>query len=131
MLASKSSGTVNRINVVFVYAKDLGRLRYFYEQVFGLSKPVIDAKWWVEYEVGNGSHLALHQADAMRFEEVSRRNGTVKFSFDVSGMYHFIDKIKELGGKVHYEPRLEYGFYLSEFEDPEGNVLRLYEKVKK
>jgi hypothetical protein len=31
--------------------------------------------------------------------------------------------------KFHYEPRKEYGFWLAEFEDMEGNVLRLYQKL--
>jgi len=35
-----------------------------------------------------------------------------------------------LGAKFRYEPRQEYGFWLAEFEDIEGNVLRLYEKAK-
>ncbi len=122
---------VNRINVVFIYAQDLARLRRFYEQAFGLGKPVIDAGWWVEYKVGEGSHLALHQADAARLEQASRSNGTVKFSVDVTDIQKVTENFKKLGAKFHYEPRKEYGFYLAEFEDPEGNVLRLYEKVKK
>jgi predicted enzyme related to lactoylglutathione lyase len=122
---------VNRINVVFLYAKDLAGLRKFYEQAFHLSKPAVDAKWWVEYEVGNGSHLALHQADAAHFEGTNRKKGTVKFSFDVTDIQKFTEKLKSLGAKFHYEPRKEYGFYLAEFEDPEGNVLRLYEKIAK
>jgi predicted enzyme related to lactoylglutathione lyase len=122
---------VNRINVVFVYALDLAKLRYFYEQAFDLAKPVVDAKWWVEYELGDGSHLALHQADALHFEGVDHKKNTVKFSVVVSDINHFIKKLTGLGATFHYGPRLEYGFHLAEFEDPEGNCVRLYEKVKK
>ena len=122
---------VNKINVVFLYAEDLARLRKFYEAAFDLGDPIIDAKWWVEYEVGDGSHLALHQADASRLEGTNRNGNTVKFSFDVTDIQKFTEKLKNLGAKFHYEPRKEYGFSLAEFEDPEGNVLRLYEKMKK
>ena len=122
---------VNKINVVFLYAEDLARLRKFYEAAFDLGDPIIDAKWWVEYAVGDGSHLALHQADAGRLESANRNSNTVKFSFDVTDIQKFTEKLKNLGAKFHYEPRKEYGFSLAEFEDPEGNVLRLYEKMKK
>jgi len=122
---------VNRINVVFIYALDLAKLRYFYEQAFNLGRPVIDARWWVEYELGDGSHLALHQTDALHFEGVDRKKNTVKFSVDVSDINHFIKRLTLLGAKFHFGPRLEYGFFLAEFEDPEGNCIRLYEKAKK
>lgn len=123
--------TVNRINVVFIYAQDLAKLRAFYEQGFDLGKPVVDAKWWVEYELGTGSHLALHKGDDSHFVDVNRQKNTVKFCIDVSDIQHYTEKLTALGAKFHYQPRLEYGFYLAEFEDPEGNVTRLYQKVIK
>jgi len=122
---------VNKINVVFLYAQDLARLRKFYEAAFDLAEPVIDAKWWVEYEIGNGSHLALHQADGGRLEGADRKKNTIRFSVDVTDIQKVAEKLKHLGAKFHYEPRKEYGFYLAEFEDLEGNVLRLYEKINK
>ncbi len=122
---------VNRINVVFLYVQDLPKLRAFYEQGFGLGKPVVDAKWWVEYEIGDGSHLALHKADDAHFVGANRQKNTVKFCIDVSDINHYTEKLTSLGAKFHYAPRLEYGFYLAEFEDPEGNVTRLYQKVNK
>jgi predicted enzyme related to lactoylglutathione lyase len=122
---------VNRINVVFLYVQDLALMRYFYEQVFELGKPLIDAKWWVEYAVGDGSHLALHKADALHFQGVDRQKTTVKFSFDVTDIDEYLRRLTKHGAKVHFGPRQEYGFYLAEFEDPEGNVVRLYQKTNK
>ena len=122
---------VNKINVVFLYAQDLARLRKFYEAALDLAEPVIDAKWWVEYEVGDGSHLALHQADTNRLEGADRKKNTIRFSVDVTDIKKVTEKLKNLGAIFHYEPRQEYGFYLAEFEDPEGNAVRLYEKMKK
>ncbi len=84
---------VNRINVVFLYAQELAKLRSFYEKAFDLAKPLIDAKWWVEYALGDGSHLALHQGDAAHFTGVNRQKNTVKFSIDVSDIEHFIKKL--------------------------------------
>jgi len=122
---------VNRINVVFIYAQDLAKLRSFYERAFDLAKPFVDAKWWVEYALGDGSHLALQQGEAKHFDGANRQKNTIKFSVDVDDINHFIKKLTALGAVFHYGPRLEYGFHLAEFEDPEGNCVRLYEKLKK
>jgi predicted enzyme related to lactoylglutathione lyase len=122
---------LNRINVVFLYVLNLEKMRKFYEAAFDLGKPLVDAKWWVEYAVGDGSHLALHEVDSMNVERARLGGGPVEFSLDVDDIQHYTDRLKKLGAKFRYEPRQEYGFWLAEFEDTEGNVLRLYEKVKK
>ena len=123
--------TLKRINVVFLYVLDIAKARKFYEAAFEFGKPVVDAKWWVEYAAGDGSHLALHQIDAEHAKRAGLGAGAVKFSFEVDDIQHFTDKLKQLGATFRYEPRLEYGFWLAEFEDTEGNALRLYQKAKK
>ena len=122
---------VNGINVVFLYVLDFEKQRKFYEAAFDLGKPVVNAKWWIEYEVGIGSHLALHQVDAKHVTNAGLGSGSVKFSFDVDNIHHYAEKLKQLGAKFRFEPRQEYGFWLAEFEDPEGNALRLYQKAGK
>ena len=57
--------------------------------------------------------------------------GAVRFSFDVDNIQEYTAKLKKLGTKFRYEPRQEYGFWLAEFEDVEGNALRLYQKAAK
>lgn len=123
--------TVKRINVVFLYVVDLAKVRKFYEAAFDLGKPVVDAKWWIEYAIGDGSHLALHQLDPQRAERGGIGGGSVKFSIEVEDIHGFTEKLKKLGAVFHFEPRQEYGFWLAEFEDVEGNPVRLYEKAKK
>jgi len=120
--------TVKRINVVFLYVLDVAKMRKFYEAAFDLGAPVVDAKWWVEYAIGDGSHLALHQLDANRAKP---GGGTVKFSIEVDEIQTYATKLKALGAKFLSEPRQEYGFWLAEFADVEGNVLRLYQKNTK
>ncbi len=125
-------GKVNRINVVFLYAQDLALLRKFYEAAFDLGeKPLIDAKWWVEYELGDGTHFALHQAEKSYLSEANRKAGTIRFSVDVTDIFAVAERLKSHGATFHYEPTKKFGFYLAEFEDPEGNVIRLYEKTTK
>ena len=120
--------SVKRINVVFLYVLDLAKMRKFYEAAFDLGKPVVDAKWWVEYAIGPGSPLALHQLDANRPKPGV---GAVKFSIEVDEIQTYTAKLKKLGANFLYEPRPEYGFWLAEFEDVEGNPIRLYQKNQK
>ena len=122
---------VNRINVVFLYVLNMEKSRKFYETAFDLDKPVVDAKWWVEYAVGDGSHLALHQIDEAHGKSAELGRGAVRFSFDVDDIHSYAEKLKKLGAIFRHEPRLEYGFWLAEFEDPEGNAVRLYQKAAK
>jgi predicted enzyme related to lactoylglutathione lyase len=122
---------VKRINVVFLYVLDLAKARQFYEAAFDLGKPVVDAKWWVEYEVGDGSHLALHQVDATQATHAGLGAGSVKFSFEVEDIQVFTERLKSLGATFRFEPRKEYGFWLAEFEDVEGNFVRLFQKITK
>src|ERR1035438_1864748 len=74
---------------------------------------------------------ALHQGEPTHFAGANRQKNTVKLSVDVNDIEHFIKKLANLGATFHYGPRLEYGFHLAEFEDTEGNCVRLYEKVHK
>jgi predicted enzyme related to lactoylglutathione lyase len=121
---------VKRINVVFLYVLDIEGLRKFYEAAFDLGQPVVDAKWWVEYEIGDGSHLALHRFDPNHGAHASVGPGAVRFSVEVEDIQHYVERLKKLGAAFHYEPRKEYGFWLAEFDDPEGNAVRLLERVK-
>src|ERR1041385_1491873 len=123
---------VQRINTVFVYVQDLQAARDFYEDVLGFSHPVIDAKFWVEYELpGGDTHFALHLKEAGFFARIDRAKDTIKCSFEVREIQDFAAALKARGVQFVYEPRKEYGFWLAEFLDIEGNHLRLYEKAKK
>jgi predicted enzyme related to lactoylglutathione lyase len=122
---------VKRINVVFLYVLDLSKVRRFYEQAFDLGKPIVDAKWWVQYEMGDGSNLGLHQIDSQHAARAGLGAGSVKFSIEVDDIHAFTEKLKALGATFRYEPRKEYGFWLAEFEDVEGNPIRLFEKIAK
>lgn len=123
--------TVKRINVVFLYVLDLPKVRKFYESAFGLGTPVVDAKWWVQYKLGDGSDLAFHQIDAQHAERAGLGQGSVRFSIEVDDICAYTEKLKALGATFRYEPRKEYGFWLAEFEDPEGNAVRLFQKIGK
>ncbi len=64
-----------------------------------------------------------------KHDAANRALGTVKCSFEVADIHKFAAQLKESGVAFHYEPRKEYGFWLAEFEDVEGNVPRLYQRA--
>jgi predicted enzyme related to lactoylglutathione lyase len=123
--------SVKRINVVFLYVLNLEKERKFYEAAFDLGKPVVDAKWWVQYKLGDGSDLALHQVNPKHVGTAGLGHGSVKFSIEVDDIHHYTNRLEKLGAKFCFEPQQEYGFWLAEFEDPEGNALRLFQKIQK
>src|SRR5690242_9757553 len=102
---SDKMNVVSHINSIFIYCQDLTRQRAFYEAAFSLSKPVVDAKWWVEYALGHGSHFALQQGKPEHFDGVNRAKNTIKFSIEVADIKALTEKLKGLGAKFHYEPR--------------------------
>jgi len=123
---------LQRINTIFVYVKDLQAAMDFYENVLGFGEPVINTKFWVEYELpGGDTHFALHLKESVFFDSVDRAKDTMKCSFEVQGIQDYAASLKARGVQFVYEPRKEYGFWLAEFLDIEGNHLRLYEKVRK
>ncbi len=123
---------MQRINTVFVYVQDLQASRAFYETILGFGEPVIDTQFWVEYELpGGDSHFALHRKEPEFFAGLDRAKQTMKCSIEVQGIQDYAALLKSRGVRFLYEPRKEYGFWLAEFLDAEGNHLRLYEKVRK
>jgi predicted enzyme related to lactoylglutathione lyase len=123
---------LQRINTVFIYVQDLAAARKFYEEAVGFGEPVIHTKFWIEYELpGGGSHFALHLKDADFFKGQDRSKTAMKCSFEVKDIEGYATRLKSRGVRFLFEPRKEYGFWLAEFLDHEGNHLRLYEKVRK
>jgi len=119
---------VRRINTIFVYVRDMAQAKHFYSETMGLGKPLVDSKFWVEFKLPDGdTHFALHHSD--KHPSTAIAPGTFKLSFEVHDIQQFAADLKARGVKFHYEPRKEYGFWLAEFEDMEGNALRLYQKA--
>jgi catechol 2,3-dioxygenase-like lactoylglutathione lyase family enzyme len=123
---------LQRINTVFVYVRDLKAARDFYEQVLGFGPPALNTKFWVEYELpGGGTHFALHLKDADYFQGQNGEKPSMKCSIEVQDIKAYAASLKSRGVQFSIDPRKEYGFWLAEFADRDGNRLRLYEKVKK
>ena len=120
---------IRRINTIFIYVRDLAATKQFYSETLGLGKPLIDGKFWVEFKLPDGdTHFALHHSEDHKHD--NHGHGAIRLSFEVADIQKCAAQLKDRGVKFHYEPRKEYGFWLAELEDLEGNVLRLYQKLQ-
>ena len=120
---------IRRINTIFAYVRDLAAMKRFYSETLGFGNPLVDGRFWVEFKLPDGdTHFALHRSED--HDHAGQGQGAIRLSFEVADIQRLVGQLKQRGVTFHYEPRKEYGFWLAEFEDPEGNVLRLYQKLQ-
>lgn len=118
---------VQSINVVFVYVADVARAKKFYQEVLGFGKPVKSVDSWVEWKLGKGSNFALCEASPGRLEGSVPERGTIKFSLVVAGLDEAHEELRRMGITLYGDIRHEENFRFFEFQDPDGNVIRLLE----
>jgi catechol 2,3-dioxygenase-like lactoylglutathione lyase family enzyme len=121
---------LKKINVVFIYVSDLDKARSFYEQTLGFGEPILINPTWVEYALEEGSHFALHKTDPRRFAGAPQGANRMKLSIVVDDLKVAHDELKARGVKIDCPLEKGYGFEFIEFEDPEGNPLRLLQYTK-
>lgn len=109
---------ISRINVVYLYVRDMERSRAFYRDVLGLSLEGDDH--WAEMTFGDGVRFALHAAHG------EARPGTVVVDFEVADIDAAVAHVRELGVEVGEITRQEYGCF-AELTDPDGYVLELFQ----
>lgn len=119
---------IQNINAVFIYAKNMDRMRGFYEKTLHLGKPVIKTEKWVEFPL-NGAHLALHRSNQEWIDDpVQHEHSTVKFSMEVDNIDQYCKELEKAGVDFTIPLREDYNnSRLAEFHDPEGNLLRVIE----
>ena len=116
---------LQRINVVFIYVRYLAKQRAFYEESFELPPPLFKTPSWVEYRLADGTNLALHQAPPELIEGAEPSRNTVKFSMVVEDLEAAWRELSGRGILFTRTPEKGFGFNIAEFEDPEGNPIRL------
>jgi predicted enzyme related to lactoylglutathione lyase len=117
-------GAIKRINVVFIYVKDMNAMCEFYEKVLKLGEPTVNTDLWVEYELP-GTHLALQKGDERILREHNANTNTIKLSFEVENLEVFHKELIEKGVEITIEPRTDFYTILTEFKDCEGNLIRM------
>jgi len=115
---------IKRINAVFLYVADMAVMRNFYENTLKLGKPVVETDLWVEYEL-EGSNLALHQGDPRVLAQHDATTNTIRFSLETDDLESLHRELAEQGVAFSFAPRTDFGSYLAELMDPEGNLIRV------
>jgi glyoxylase I family protein len=113
---------ISRINVVYLYVRDLERSTAFYRDVLGI--PLEGDGDWVEATFPDGVRFALHQARG----EVSP--GTINVDFEVADIDDAVATLTEAGVEVGAVAREAFGCF-AEFKDPDGYVLELFQPPTK
>ncbi|MDK2971968.1 MAG: hypothetical protein PWP23_1723 [Candidatus Sumerlaeota bacterium] len=122
---------INGINVVFVYVSDMDASRRFYEEKLGLGKPELDTPKWIEWKLGKGANFAIHRASHEMLEGLVPARSSVRFSLMVEDIREAYTTLFEKGVRVLSEPMDGAGFLYFEFQDPDMNVIRLIQFIKK
>lgn len=122
---------ITGINAVFVYVSDMDASRRFYSDVIGLGKPELDTPKWIEWKLAKGANFAIHKASNEMLEGLVPARSSVKFSLMVEDIREAYNHLFEKGVRVLSEPLDGSGFLFCEFQDPDMNVIRLIQFLKK
>jgi len=118
-----------KLGCVIVFAKDLVKMRAFYEGGLGLK--VIDVQeGWVKLEAG-GASVALHAipGDIAATIEIAdppaaRERTPLKLVFDVDDLEATLSSLRNSGGRM-FQPRRGARSISCDGIDPEGNVFNI------
>ncbi len=116
-MATDVTPLVSRINVVYLYVRDVERSLAFYRDVLGLplehhpSDP-----HWAEARLPNGLRFALHGWSGGGDEP---GGGAVRVNFEVDEIDAAVERLRGAGVEVGTIHREQYGAH-AEFVDPDG-----------
>jgi catechol 2,3-dioxygenase-like lactoylglutathione lyase family enzyme len=111
---------VARINVVYLYVRDLDRSVAFYRDVLGI--PLERQGDWAEATFRDGLRFALHLAHGD--EELG--SGTVRVDFEVADIDESVAALRAAGVEAA-EIEREFWGSACEFVDPDGYRLHLFQ----
>ena len=123
-MATDVTPLVSRINVVYLYVRDIERSLSFYRDVLGipLESDESDPNW-AEARLENGLRFALHAAH----EGVGPLGGgTVRVNFEVEDVDAAVERLRAAGVEVGPIHREDYGSHC-EFVDPDGYRFDVYQ----
>lgn len=109
---------ISRINVVYLYVRDMARSRAFYRDVVGIALEGDDH--WAEATFADGVRFALHEAHG---DVVP---GSAAIALEVADIDAGVERLRAAGVDVGPVAREPYGCF-AEFRDPDGYVLQLFQ----
>src|SRR5215217_2098744 len=102
-MSTQARPLVSRLNVVYLYVRELERSLAFYRDLLGI--PLEGAAGWVEAQLGS-TRFALHLAHEGVGELGS---GTVHLDFEVASLDAAIERLRSAGVDVHETMRDAWG----------------------
>ncbi len=122
-MATEVTPLVSRVNVVYLYVRDIERSLAFYREVLGLPLERHDSDPnWAEATLEQGLRFALHAAHG----DMQPLGGTVRVNFEVDDVDAAVDRLQAAGVEVGEIFREQYGSHV-EFVDPDGYRFDLFE----
>ena len=115
-----SDPLVSRINVVYLYVRDVERSTAFYRDVLGI--PLEGDEHWAEATLENGVRFALHATHG----DGELGSGTVRIDLEVADVEAAAARLREAGIEAADVERDFWGA-ACEFVDPDGYRLQLFE----
>ena len=111
---------VSRLNVVYLYVRDVGRSRDFYSDLLGI--PLEGDEHWQEADLG-GTRFALHEWHDGVGEPSS---GTVHLGFEVADLDTAMRELREAGVEPGEVTRDIWGAAV-DVVDPDGYRVHLFQ----
>jgi predicted enzyme related to lactoylglutathione lyase len=116
---------IQRLQNVFVAAREPGKLGAFYESALGLQQKFRDGDRWIQYAAGD-SNVAVAS-----LEEAAPVISGMVMVFEVDDFEGVMERVTEGGGEVlGVRDMGSHGSVLS-LRDPEGNVVQLFKRAPK
>lgn len=112
---------VSRIDVVYLYVRDLERSLAFYRDLLGIA--LEGDGDWAETTFADGVRFALHASAG----DVELGSGTVRVDFEVADIEATAARLREAGVEIGEIERDDWGA-ACEFVDPDGYRLHLFER---
>jgi len=119
-MSTQARPLVSRLNVVYLYVRELEPSLAFYRDLLGI--PLAGDATWAEAQLGS-TRFALHLAHEGVGELGS---GTVRLDFEVASIDEAVERLRAAGVDVRETMRDEWGV-AAEVVDPDGYRIALFE----
>ncbi len=119
-----------KLGVLLIGVTDLQKARSFYENVFGME--IVEFRPpFMQGMLGDVECNIEENAD-YRHPNWAEKNigGRKSFTIQVDDIHHFLEKVKEFGGKIIEEPvKQEWGWYDAVIGDLDGNEIVIEQEI--
>lgn len=131
---SKMSGLseIRQIDYTVIFARDMGAMLDFYQQVMGFEISKRLGEGWIELRAGSNT-LALTLPGVMFHDQLAPKGSlSLQLAFRVSpaAVQRCADELKAKGVElVHPVTDQPWGHRTVFFRDPDGNVIEIYAEI--